>query len=218
LKPTFIKRPNPIQNCRQSHTAATARPKSPARRITPRTFACRECSTRKFSAARTRRDAEKRGHCAAKAIAEFSDQDGDFVAVLHEFPDVAEVALGKIKAEFETPAATYDDKTVFDHLISVAPEPRVSKQGGDLDEGRKSAAKKFEQTYLNSYVAHSPMEPHAAMCQIEGDKATVWLRRKIHSARAAILRGGLDFRRKSPRHHTGLSAAGSAGKQQPGAR
>ena len=101
-------------------------------------------------------------------------EDGDFVAVLHEFPDVAEDALGKIKAEFDTPAATFDDKTIFDHLQSVAPEPRVVKEGGDLDEGQKSAAKKFARTYLNSYVAHSAMETHAALCQIEGDKATVW--------------------------------------------
>ncbi|HEU5395637.1 MAG TPA: molybdopterin cofactor-binding domain-containing protein [Verrucomicrobiae bacterium] len=101
-------------------------------------------------------------------------QEGDLIAVLHPFPDVAEEALGKIKAEWDTPAATYDDKTVFDHLQKVAPEPRVVEHGGDLDAGKKDAVKKFEATYLNSYVAHSPMEPHAALCQIEGDKATVW--------------------------------------------
>jgi isoquinoline 1-oxidoreductase len=111
----------------------------------------------------------------AKAVAGVQVvQDGDFVAVLHAFPDVAEVALGKIKAEFDTPAATFDDKSVFDHLISVAPASRVLSQGGDLDAGKKDAVKKFEATYFNSYVAHSPMEPHAALCQIEGDKATVW--------------------------------------------
>ena len=101
-------------------------------------------------------------------------QDGDLVAVLHQYPDVAEVALGKIKAEWDTPATTYDDKTVFDHLISVAPAPRNLARGGDLDEGKKNSAKQFDSTYLNAYVAHSPMEPHAALCQIEGDKATVW--------------------------------------------
>jgi isoquinoline 1-oxidoreductase len=112
---------------------------------------------------------------AAKAVAGVQViQEGDFIAVLHEFPDVADDALGKIKAEFDTPAATFDDKTVFDHLTGVAPEPRVVAHGGDLDEGQKDAAKKFESTYLNAYVAHSPMEPHAALCQIEGDKATVW--------------------------------------------
>jgi isoquinoline 1-oxidoreductase len=101
-------------------------------------------------------------------------QDGDLVAVLHEFPDVAETALGKIKATFDVPEATVDDKSIFDHLLKVAPAANVVKQGGDLDEGKKLAAKKFETTYLNSYVAHSAMETHAALAQIEGDKATIW--------------------------------------------
>jgi isoquinoline 1-oxidoreductase len=112
---------------------------------------------------------------AAKAVAGVQIvQDGDFVAVLHEFPDVAEDALGKIKAEFDTPAATVDDKNIYDHLTSVAAAARVLKQGGNLDEGQQSAAKKFEQTYLTPYIAHSAMETHAALAQIEGDKATVW--------------------------------------------
>lgn len=103
-------------------------------------------------------------------------QDGDLIAVLYQFPDVAEDALGKIKAEWDTPAATYDDKTVFDHLQKVAPAPTVVRNGsaGDLEQGKKDSVKNFESIYLNSYVAHSPMEPHAALCQIEGDKATVW--------------------------------------------
>ncbi|HEY5043855.1 MAG TPA: molybdopterin cofactor-binding domain-containing protein [Verrucomicrobiae bacterium] len=111
----------------------------------------------------------------AKAIAGVQVvQDGDFIAVLHEFPDVADDALAAIKAEYDSPEAKVDDQNIFDHLVSVAPQPRVLKQGGDLEAGKKSAGKKFESTYLNSYVAHSPMEPHAALAQIEGDQATVW--------------------------------------------
>jgi isoquinoline 1-oxidoreductase len=102
-------------------------------------------------------------------------QDGDFIAVLHEFPDVATDALGKIKADWDKPEAKFDDKTVFDHFQQIAPEPRVIKSGGDLDAGKSSAKKNFDVTYLNAYVSHSPMETHAALCQIEGDKATVWV-------------------------------------------
>ena len=61
----------------------------------------------------------------AKAIAGVQVvQDGDLVAVLHELPDVAEAALEKIKAEFDVPEPTVDDKTIFDHLLKVAPEGR----------------------------------------------------------------------------------------------
>ena len=101
-------------------------------------------------------------------------QNGDFIAVLHEFPDVAEDALRKIKAEFDVPEAKVNEQTIFDHLLSVAPDSHVLTQGGDLEEGKKLAGKKFETTFLNSYVAHSAMETHAALAKIEGDKATVW--------------------------------------------
>lgn len=141
-------------------------------------------------------------------------QDGNLVAVLHQFPDVAEVALGKIKAEWDTPAATYDDKTVFDHLQSVAPEPRVVRggQGGDLAEGEKNSAKKFDSTYLNAYVSHSPMEPHAALCQIEGDKATVWASTQNPFGARDQIAGAIGFPAEKVRVITPFVGGGFGGK------
>jgi nicotinate dehydrogenase subunit B len=111
----------------------------------------------------------------AKAIAGVQVvQDGDLVAVLHEFPDVAEAALSKVKAEFDLPATGVDDKTIFDHLLKTNPQGRAVAEGGDLAEGRKLASKTFERTYLNSYVAHAAMETHSALAKVEGDKATIW--------------------------------------------
>ncbi len=101
-------------------------------------------------------------------------QDGDLVAVLHELPDVAEAALAKLKAEFDMPAPGVDDKTIFDHLLKTDPQGRTVAEGGDLAEGRKLANKTFEQTYLNSYVAHAAMETHGALAKVEGEKATIW--------------------------------------------
>ena len=112
---------------------------------------------------------------AAKAIAGVQIvQDGDLVAALHEFPDVAEAAVKKIKAEFDVPEPKVDDQTIFDHLLNFPVTARVLKQGGDLEEGRKNSSKTAERTYLNSYVAHAAMETHTALAKIEGDKATVW--------------------------------------------
>lgn len=101
-------------------------------------------------------------------------QEGDLVAALHRDPEAAENALRKIKAEFDLPAANVDDKTIFDHLLKVAPEGEVAAEGGDLAAGQKSAAETFECTYLNSYVAHAPLEPHTATAIMEEDKITVW--------------------------------------------
>ena len=101
-------------------------------------------------------------------------KEGDLVAVLHEHPDVAENALKKVKAEFDLPQADVDDKTIFDHLLKVAPEGRSVGKGGDLKAGEQLASQVVEATYLNSYVAHSPIEPHAAAAKIEDGKLTVW--------------------------------------------
>jgi isoquinoline 1-oxidoreductase len=101
-------------------------------------------------------------------------QDGDLVAVLHELPDVAEEALGKIKAEFEPSPSKLDDKNIFEHVLQEATASSVRAEGGDLEEGKKLAEKKFQTTYLNGYVAHSPIEPHTALARFEGEKLTVW--------------------------------------------
>jgi len=101
-------------------------------------------------------------------------EDGDLIAVLHPLPDMAERALAKIQAQFDRPAPTVDDKTIFDHLLKVAPQGQTVAQGGNLDEGRKAARHVLEQTYLNSYVSHAPIETHSALAKIEGGKLTLW--------------------------------------------
>jgi nicotinate dehydrogenase subunit B len=150
---------------------------------------------------------------AAKAVAGAQVvQDGDLIAVLHQFPDVAEVALGKIKAEWNTPAATFDDKTVYDHLLSVASPPRTLAGGGDLAEGKKNSAKQFDSTYLNAYVAHSPMEPHAALCQIEGGKATVWASTQNPFGARDQVAGALGYPAENVRVITPFVGGGFGGK------
>jgi isoquinoline 1-oxidoreductase len=96
------------------------------------------------------------------------------VAVLHEHPDVAWQALGKAKAQFDRPPAGVDDKTIFDHLLKVAPGGSTVVRGGDLKQGAELASSVTEATYLNAYVAHAPIEPHAALASVEGEKATIW--------------------------------------------
>jgi isoquinoline 1-oxidoreductase len=101
-------------------------------------------------------------------------RDGGLIAVLHERPDLADKALGLVKAQFERPQPTMDDKTIFDHLLKTAPPPQNVGASGDLAEGEKASAAIVEETYLNSYVAHAPMETHSATAIIDNGKATVW--------------------------------------------
>ncbi|HEX9970894.1 MAG TPA: molybdopterin cofactor-binding domain-containing protein, partial [bacterium] len=101
-------------------------------------------------------------------------KDGDFIAVLHKYPDIAEKALKKITSEFDIPEAKVDDKTIFDHLLKIASEGEVVAHDGSIETGEKVTSIVIEGKYLNSYVAHAPIEPHTATAKIDGDKITVW--------------------------------------------
>ncbi len=102
-------------------------------------------------------------------------RDGDLIAVLHKNPDEAEKALIQVKAQFDLPEVKVDDKTIFKHLINAAGEGDIVASGGNLQNGEKLSSTVFEEMYLNSYVAHAPIETHTAVAKIENDKATVWV-------------------------------------------
>jgi nicotinate dehydrogenase subunit B len=139
-------------------------------------------------------------------------REGDFIAVLHQYPDVAETALSKIKARFNVPASTLDDTNIFDHLLKVAPEGRVVANGGDLAEGKRVAAATVEETYLDGYVAHAPIEPHTAVVTIEGKKATVWASTQTPFGARDEVAKELGFPAKSVRVITPFVGGGFGGK------
>jgi isoquinoline 1-oxidoreductase len=100
--------------------------------------------------------------------------DGDLLAALHPAFDMAQQARSRIKAEWELPKTGITHETIFDHLLKNAPSPVMAGQAGDLQAGAKKAAAVVEETYLNSYVAHAPIETHTALAQLENGQMTVW--------------------------------------------
>ena len=101
-------------------------------------------------------------------------RDGELIAVLHKYPDIAEKALGNLDVEYDIPKARFDDKTVFDYFVKNAGENNVTAKGGNIANEQKLAKHTFDETYLNGYVSHAPMEPHAALAHFEGNKLTIW--------------------------------------------
>jgi len=99
----------------------------------------------------------------------------DFLAVCHQHRDIADKALGMIKAEFEPHTDTdLDNETIFRHLKKSGNEGQVIAENGNLEEGRSRSTHLFEHSYFNQYVAHAPSEPHTSVAHIEGDKVTIW--------------------------------------------
>ncbi len=139
-------------------------------------------------------------------------RDGDLVAVLHRYPDVAHSALAKIKAQFDIPASALDDRSIYDHLLKVAPAGKAVASAGDLAAGEKGSASVQEETYLNAYVAHAPMEPHTAVVKIEGNKATVWASTQAPFGAREEVAKALGFRTEDVRVITPFVGGGFGGK------
>lgn len=102
-------------------------------------------------------------------------KDRDFIAVLHEDPEMAEQAIRKVKATYSFNEKKLDEKTVFQYLLAAEAEERVNDSQGDLDRGREISAEIFESEYYDGYVAHATIEPHAALANVTGDRVTAWV-------------------------------------------
>ncbi|HWI81500.1 xanthine dehydrogenase family protein molybdopterin-binding subunit [Ramlibacter sp.] len=101
-------------------------------------------------------------------------QAGELVAVLHPDPEGAAAALALVKAEWQRAASPLDQDNIFDHLVQASDARRTSFSRGSLADGRGNAARVFERVYRKGYVAHAPIEPHTALADVRGGRATVW--------------------------------------------
>ena len=134
------------------------------------------------------------------------------IAVLSSHPDAAEKAFSKIKAKFALPPAKVDDRTIYKHLLEVAPEGGAVARGGDLHEGEKLATKVFEEIYLNAYVAHAPMETHTAVAAVGKNQATVWTSTQRPFAVREEVARAVDLPSQSVRVVTPFVGGGFGGK------
>lgn len=139
-------------------------------------------------------------------------QEGDLIAVLHESQEIAAEAIGMIKADFETPGSTINEKTIFEHLLKVAPEGESVASDGNLETGIKESDKIIEKEYLDGYVAHACMEPHTATVIIENEKATVWASTQTPFRVKDEVADTLDFPSENVRVKPAFVGGGFGGK------
>jgi len=96
------------------------------------------------------------------------------VAVLAPDPETAERAVRLVRAEYDVPPPAFDTESVYDHLVQAAPAARTTESAGDVEAGRRQSARTFETTYRHPFVAHSAIEPHAALAELKDGRLTVW--------------------------------------------
>ena len=100
--------------------------------------------------------------------------EGEFLGAVAEDEETLARAVGAIGAQWEFKPQP-SNKTLFDYLKSheVAERPR-SAEHGSIEAGLASADHKLDATYTVAYIAHTPLEPRAAVAEWNGDKVTVW--------------------------------------------
>ncbi|MBW4051515.1 MAG: molybdopterin-dependent oxidoreductase [Proteobacteria bacterium] len=100
-------------------------------------------------------------------------KDG-LVAVLHEDERAADLARSKVSAGWSRVPQQPDTESIFGHLVSGTKTLHQVAARGALSAGRSRAARIFQMEYRKGYVAHAPIEPHAALAQVTDAGATVW--------------------------------------------
>lgn len=101
-------------------------------------------------------------------------RDGDFIAVLSENRDKADMAIVQINAEYSYNEMDVNDETIHDYMKKGEYNTRVLLEAGDISTAPQLCEKVFDHEYLDPYLAHAPIEPHTALATFEGDKLTVW--------------------------------------------
>jgi isoquinoline 1-oxidoreductase len=100
-------------------------------------------------------------------------QQGDFVGLVATKPDLAEKAIRHIQATWEEtdhPSAT----ALHQNLRSSASLEEPVHQRGDVQAALATARRGFSASYRTAFVAHAPLEPHAAVAWVQGDNVTLY--------------------------------------------
>jgi nicotinate dehydrogenase subunit B len=106
-------------------------------------------------------------------------KDGSFVGVAAPTEHAANQALAVLHAEWKTTPQPSGDN-LFEYLKTHPAAGRGGFGGpsrggqGSVKDGLKAADKKLEATYTVAYIAHTPLEPRAAVAEWADGKLTVW--------------------------------------------
>ncbi len=101
-------------------------------------------------------------------------RDGDFIAVVSENRDLADLAVVRINAGYSFDELDVNDSTIFDYITRGEYRENVVTEAGDMLTAAQQCDKLFEHEYHDPYLAHAPIEPHTALARWEDGKLTVW--------------------------------------------
>ncbi len=100
-------------------------------------------------------------------------RDADFLAVAAQDPLKAEKAVEAIQAEWKADPQP-SSRELFAYLKANIAETQTIHSTGSIPDGMRLGEAALRETYHVAYIAHTPLEPRAALAQWEGDKLTVY--------------------------------------------
>lgn len=101
--------------------------------------------------------------------------DGTFIGVAAPDQQTATRAANAIAVNWRAPGQS-GNATLFELLRKPSEERRGGggRPVGSVADGMAAADLKLDKTYTVAYIAHSPLEPRAAVAEWKDDKLTVW--------------------------------------------
>lgn len=100
-------------------------------------------------------------------------RDGDFVGVAAPSEQTASRAAAAIRAEWKSDRQPSGSE-LFRYLREHSSRSQSVVADGSVKAGLAAGDKKLKQTYTVAYIAHTPLEPRAALAQWDGGRLTVW--------------------------------------------
>ena len=103
-------------------------------------------------------------------------RDGDFIGVSAADVMTADRAAQAIRAQWDAPSQI-SDRELFEQLRRPASDKNDDTEQyvlGSVEQSRTQAMKTLKQTYTVAYIAHTPLEPRAAVAEWKDGKLTVW--------------------------------------------
>lgn len=99
--------------------------------------------------------------------------DGNFLGTTAASEHRADEAALAIRAEWK-PSPQVSEKELYAHLKANPQGTSRPDVRGTVATGMSQAAIKLNQTYTVAYIAHTPLEPRAAVAEWKDDRLTVW--------------------------------------------
>jgi isoquinoline 1-oxidoreductase len=99
-------------------------------------------------------------------------RDGDFLGVVAPTDRAAGRAVNAVQARWTKQPGQPSSDTVYDYF-KKNPEGRAQTPAIESIQ-IPAGARTFDASYRIPYIAHTPLEPRAAVAEWEGDKLTVW--------------------------------------------